>query len=194
MTKEIHRLSCPVCQTDINFSFAYNLEFVDVKCDAIVYRPSLFQKAGEKEILPYKPDLPLCSWFRGFFPALDSSGAEVGLTDGHVILFRKDLPGSFFMSQHQEPKNIPDSLLSVPAEVLEVRPQTIHGRIEVQMADLDGKACGDYFMPRPSVDLAFWLCPEVKFFQPIDSKHKHIFYMTNTDGLLFMVASGIKQP
>ena len=184
---DTRNITCPSCGSTIqlrvdvgaDISFDFEAEEVEAKRD-------LLTDDGCGSVQPYKTDLPNTSWFQGFFPGLDSTGAEVGWTDGRVVLFRRELPACFYKSE-RKPTALPESLLTVPAEAVECRPHILRGNINIQVADLEGRLLSAA-LARPAVDLAFWLCPEVRFFHTFSRGLNEPFYMVNLDGTLFMVA------
>ena len=191
MCEETFKISCPVCKSRIKLDISADVNFsVDCKIDES--RSCLPHRDKDQSVQSYKPDLPITSWFSEFFSVCDHTKKEIGLSDGKVCLFRQELPHCFHRSNSEPVITDEEKALlfkAVPSDYTEYRPQTVYGKIRVQMVDLVGQPLKALHLARPAVDLAYWLCPEVKFFAA--EKPSALFYMLSPGGSIFMLASGM---
>ena len=185
--------SCPVCGVSLESFVTVNIEDVNVsiECSEINHYSSTASLTDAPEAEPwepYSPSLPRTAWFECFVKAANEE--QTAWTDGKVMIFRHPLPKCFALNEDQKPRGLPKEFLTLPAGAREVRPHGVYKNMKVQVSDLEDRPLG-FFVPRPAVDLAFWLCPEVRFFHTGTSLH-HIFYMLDASDAVVMVSVSIK--
>jgi len=200
---ETGRVNCPVCHSELLVEMSADVD-ISVESCRLLHENKKIVDEKDETVTPYKPDLPLVSWFDNFFLLKDeSTGDEVGFTDGRVLLTHHDLPACFILDEKKVKAIPPDQVASftrIPAAAVECRPKTVHGKLKVIMVAGDVEI--NQYLGRPIVDLAYFLCPEVSFFYMPKEGGFGLFYMTSPAmarwvgqdwgrGDLFMTASGM---